>query len=111
MKYRAGHGEERFTVRSVEYCRRARNHLAAIGSPLASAALPLLTPASPRAQLARQLIRAGIAPEAGSGAPSSQSVSAAVQSQRSESYRKLWAEHVARVRKIDAAIARIVPGG
>jgi soluble lytic murein transglycosylase-like protein len=24
MKYRAGHGEERFSARSVEYCRRAR---------------------------------------------------------------------------------------
>jgi hypothetical protein len=28
MKYRAGHGEERFSPRSVEYCRRARDHLA-----------------------------------------------------------------------------------
>ncbi len=36
MKYRAGHGEERMTPRSVEYCRRARVHLAAIGSPLAN---------------------------------------------------------------------------
>jgi hypothetical protein len=35
MKYRAGHGEERMTPRSVEYCRRARVHLTAIGSPLA----------------------------------------------------------------------------
>ncbi|WP_262031711.1 lytic transglycosylase domain-containing protein [Microvirga sp. Mcv34] len=36
MKYRAGHGEERMTPRSIEYCRRARVHLAAIGSPLAN---------------------------------------------------------------------------
>ena len=35
MKYRAGWGEEQMTPLSVEYCRRARNHLAAIGSPLA----------------------------------------------------------------------------
>jgi hypothetical protein len=35
MKYRAGHGEERMTPLSVEYCRRVRTHLAAIGSPLA----------------------------------------------------------------------------
>jgi hypothetical protein len=28
MKYRAGHGEERMTPLSVEYCRRAREHLA-----------------------------------------------------------------------------------
>jgi Transglycosylase SLT domain len=41
MKYRAGHGEERMTTRSVEYCRRAINHLATIGSPLANAPLPV----------------------------------------------------------------------
>lgn len=40
MKYRAGHGEERMTPLSVEYCRRARRHLAAIGSPLAQGAPP-----------------------------------------------------------------------
>ena len=34
MKYRAGWGEERMSPLSVEYCRRARAHLAAIGSPL-----------------------------------------------------------------------------
>jgi hypothetical protein len=34
MKYRAGHGEERMTPLSVEYCRRVRTHLAAIGSPV-----------------------------------------------------------------------------
>src|SRR5215207_7548766 len=44
MKYRAGHGEERMTPLSVEYCRRARGHLAAIGSPLGAGALPI-TPA------------------------------------------------------------------
>src|SRR3954465_4600573 len=38
MKYRAGWGEERMTPLSVEYCRRARSHLAALGSPLADAA-------------------------------------------------------------------------
>src|SRR4051812_41442880 len=34
MKYRAGHGEERMTELSVEYCRRVRSYLAALGSPL-----------------------------------------------------------------------------
>jgi len=43
MKYRAGWGEERMTPLSVEYCRRARRHLAAIGSPLARGAEPLAT--------------------------------------------------------------------
>ena len=40
MKYRAGWGEERMTPLSVEYCRRAQSHLAAIGSPLADEAQP-----------------------------------------------------------------------
>jgi ABC-type uncharacterized transport system substrate-binding protein len=30
MKYRAGHGEEQMTPLSVEYCRRAREHLAQV---------------------------------------------------------------------------------
>ncbi|MFC5083361.1 lytic transglycosylase domain-containing protein [Microvirga arabica] len=34
MKYRAGHGEERMTPLSVEYCRRVRTHLAAVGSSI-----------------------------------------------------------------------------
>jgi soluble lytic murein transglycosylase-like protein len=36
MKYRAGHGEEVMTRRSVNYCNRARNHLAALSSSLAT---------------------------------------------------------------------------
>jgi hypothetical protein len=40
MKYRAGHREEQMTPLSVEYCRRARIHLASIKSPLAGAPLP-----------------------------------------------------------------------
>ena len=34
MKYRAGHGEEVMTPRSVNYCHRAQNYLAALGSPV-----------------------------------------------------------------------------
>jgi hypothetical protein len=51
MKYRAGHGEERMTPLSVEYCRRVRVHLAAIGSPLGGGgdALSISTSASPNA--------------------------------------------------------------
>jgi len=35
MKYRAGHGETRFSVRSIDYCMRVRAHLASIGYPVA----------------------------------------------------------------------------
>lgn len=41
MKYRAGHGEERMSALSVEYCRRAKAHLAALGSPYGDGVLPL----------------------------------------------------------------------
>ena len=34
MKYRAGHGEDDMTLRSVDYCARARGHIAAIGQPI-----------------------------------------------------------------------------
>jgi Transglycosylase SLT domain len=34
MKYRAGHGESRFSVLSVQYCERVRQHLASIGYPV-----------------------------------------------------------------------------
>ncbi len=34
MKYRAGHGETRFSVKSVDYCKRVRKHLTAIGYPV-----------------------------------------------------------------------------
>src|SRR3954447_18094131 len=46
MKFRAGWGEERMTPLSVEYCRRARGHLAAIGSPLAGGVMPTSEEAS-----------------------------------------------------------------
>lgn len=41
MKYRAGHGEETMTARSVQYCTRARAHLASLGSPFARATIPV----------------------------------------------------------------------
>jgi hypothetical protein len=34
MKYRAGHGSDRMSTLSIEYCRRARQHLAAVGTQL-----------------------------------------------------------------------------
>jgi len=42
MKYRAGHGETRFSVKSVDYCRRIRIHLASVGYPV-TGELPVAT--------------------------------------------------------------------
>jgi hypothetical protein len=57
MKYRAGHGEEFMTPLSVDYCNRARGHLAALGSPLAaigasSPVTPLFATYNPKPTLA-----------------------------------------------------------
>jgi hypothetical protein len=46
MKYRAGHGEERMTPLSVEYCRRVRVHLATIGSPIGTGGNALISSTS-----------------------------------------------------------------
>jgi soluble lytic murein transglycosylase-like protein len=56
MKYRAGHGEEVMSPLSVQYCGRAKAHLAAVGSPLAdSASGPFVyDPALPRPRSARR---------------------------------------------------------
>ena len=51
MKYRAGHGEERMSGFSIEYCRRARSYLASTGSRLGEALLPPISAqASPSAR-------------------------------------------------------------
>jgi hypothetical protein len=63
MKYRAGHGEERMTPRSVEYCRRARLHLAAIGSPLANVATAMAAgPSAPVQVASAQPVQLGRSP-------------------------------------------------
>jgi hypothetical protein len=102
MKYRAGHGEERMTPLSVEYCRRARVHLASIGSPLAGAPLPVAgtsaRSAPPRPAPATARVAKG---------PPSVVVDPARNRMLRET-RRLWAEHVDRVRKIDANIGRIM---
>ena len=100
MKYRAGHGEERMSPLSVEYCRRAKGYLAAIGSPLAQGALPMaISPADP----------AGL-PQSAS-APTLPGRSIVVQAREQESLRKLkgekyWAAHERRVAAITASLRR-----
>jgi hypothetical protein len=113
MKYRAGHGEERISERSVEYCRRARAHLAAIGSPLANAPLPAAdyfpnSPQQPVAQARSQKVRLRLAAVASSGRVSSRELARRAKS------RQLWAAHEARLqaitRKLQPAQLRIASG-
>jgi hypothetical protein len=106
MKYRAGHGEERFSERSVEYCRRARAHLASHGSALANAPLPKVNfvPASPVAR------GPGLARVAGGTAKTANAQTAI----RRAKSRQLWAAHDARMNailsKVSSASLRIATG-
>ncbi|UVF22501.1 transglycosylase SLT domain-containing protein (plasmid) [Microvirga terrae] len=69
MKYRAGHGSDAMSALSIEYCRRARQHLAAVGTEIGSPAWELaqagIRPRSKqveRTRLAERLVTAGTAP-------------------------------------------------
>jgi soluble lytic murein transglycosylase-like protein len=84
MKYRAGHGEETLSARSLDYCRRVRQHLAAIGSPLADqVGIPVYAIVTAASQ---------------SGAKVRRAVTPAERS------RLFWAAHQARVRAITAMV-------
>jgi soluble lytic murein transglycosylase-like protein len=95
MKYRAGHGEEIMTPRSVNYCNRARNHLAALGSPLATgtATPPAIIPASVLANPSPKLMLM-----------SPKDVYAQYKQGTQAASRAFWAVHEARVRVIKARI-------
>lgn len=60
MKYRAGHGESRFSFRSVEYCIRVRAELAALGFPV-TGSVPQPTFGQPDAQRSRSAVGRSIA--------------------------------------------------
>ncbi len=103
MKYRAGHGEETMTARSVIYCNRARNRLVAMNSPFATipavartepAPVPAGAAAAARAQQAR--------PVAASARPTD--VYAVYKHGTPAASRAFWAAHEARIRAIDARI-------
>jgi Transglycosylase SLT domain len=93
MKYRAGHGEEAMSPRSIEYCRRVRDHLAALGSPLATLVSLPLPPVLPVAHAAM------IKPA--SPTATSIRIRSLTPGRRS---RQFWAAHEARIRAITFAI-------
>jgi transglycosylase-like protein with SLT domain len=95
MKYRAGHGEEVMTPRSVHYCNRARNHLAALGSPLGAGGTPppAIIPASVLANISAKPVL--ISPK---------DVYAQYRQGTPAASRAYWAAHEARIRAIKARI-------
>jgi hypothetical protein len=94
MKYRAGHGEEVMTSRSVNYCNRARSHLAALGSPLAAGAAPpaIIPPTVLANNQPRSLF---VSPK---------DVYAQYKQGTPAASRAFWAVHEARIRAIKARI-------
>ena len=86
MKYRAGHGEEAMTPLSVTYCQRAKTHLAAVGSAFAQG---LVVPASTPGSLAR--------------ATRQEPSGRALIGMSSDAF---WAQHSARIRRLDAQVQR-----
>ena len=88
-KYRAGHGSERISPLSQTYCRRARAHLASIGSPLARG---MTIPAEEFARAGPKVPGVTLA-----RAPSCRRGTAACS-------RTFWAAHEARIRAISRRI-------
>jgi soluble lytic murein transglycosylase-like protein len=99
MKYRAGHGEEAMSPLSVEYCRRARNHLAALGSPFAIGGAIATAPVSVPASIAATPEKA---PPLALNSP--KDVYARYRQGTRSASQAFWAAHDARVRAISAQI-------
>jgi len=112
MKYRAGHGEETMTPRSLIYCNRARNRLVAMNSPLAVpgavAALPVAEPASVPASRGSAAAEAGARVKQAKSLPAAAvrptAVYATYRQGTPAASRAFWAAHEARVRAISARI-------
>jgi len=108
MKYRAGHGEERMTPLSVEYCRRARSFLAAIGSPLGAGALPGAdaVPFGPLAARRPTNLRVAAlgAPKLTEAQASALAAARERDRARKAKSRQLWAAHAARLNAIEAKL-------
>jgi hypothetical protein len=104
MKYRAGHGEEIMTQRSVDYCQRARNHLAALGSPFAARGTtwPVVIPAS-TSEAANDPVPEPL-PHSSSMPTSPKAAYAQYKRGTAAASRAFWAAHEARVRAITARI-------
>jgi hypothetical protein len=107
MKYRAGHGEETMTPRSVTYCQRARNHLAALGSPFAlgGVAPVIIPPIAPAVASASSSTPSKPVPDSAKLALASPTaVYAHYRQGTAAASQAFWAAHDARVRAITARI-------
>lgn len=105
MKYRAGHNEQRMSALSVEYCRRAKTHLAGIGSPLAAGPLPPVEfGALPTASASTAT--AAVSPAGPGGLRLTKVAGRWTRTplRASRTPRAFWAAHTARVKAIEARL-------
>jgi soluble lytic murein transglycosylase-like protein len=95
MKYRAGHGQEVMTPRSVNYCNRAQNYLAALGAPLPTGG-PTPPATIPASALANNQPKSLLI--------SPKDIYAQYRQGTPEASRVFWAVHEARIRAIKTQI-------
>jgi soluble lytic murein transglycosylase-like protein len=105
MKYRAGHGEETMTQRSVDYCLRARSHLAALGSPFAARGTtwPVVIPTS-TSEVAASTPAPKRLPDSTRLPASPKAVYAQYKRGTAAASRAFWSAQEARVRAIKARL-------
>jgi soluble lytic murein transglycosylase-like protein len=89
MKYRAGHNETRFSVLSVQYCQKVRQHLAGLGYPV-TGSVP-----EPTFGFRADTTRMGVA-------IGTQAAARRLASGRKLKPRVRWAEHDSRMRALNA---------
>lgn len=109
MKYRAGWGEEAMTARSVQYCERARRHLAAIGSPLGEGATPVsVASIEPGSNAATAPPRSALGVVDDAYRRELRLAQAQARSRRANrteaDSRRFWAAHEARIRAVKARL-------
>lgn len=102
MKYRAGHNETRMSALSVEYCRRAKLHLASIGSPLADGTLPPAEFGLSPSRVGGALAVPG--PSGGTVRRIAGRLRRVMPVRTAATSRRFWAAHTARVRAIEARL-------
>ena len=108
MKYRAGHNQERMSALSVEYCRRAKSHLASIGSPLAAGPLPAAEFGAVPAGLGGASFAlpsgGGAGPQIGRVKRVAGRLVRVMPVRSASTSRRFWAGHIARVKAIEARL-------
>jgi hypothetical protein len=100
MKYRAGHGEETMTARSITYCTRARNRLVAMGSLFADTGVLAISSSDTMPTAAAPAIKT----KAATTMASPKSVNAGYKRGTPAASRAFWLAHEARVAAIKARI-------